>query len=263
MDKIITDLELLTDASEPLTFITDTGFDTVEGLEIIGKLKEALETDKNLLSIAAPQLGIKKRIFCIKFNDVIKTFINPIITKKSNFAIKPETFSSMPGKEILIMRPEEVTVVYYTDEFKYEENKLLGPAARIFDQNAQLLDGVIPNELGLVSDVEKDGSLANCTEEDMQALIDFYKNEFVPRKTALLQEKIKDDPEAKKEYDNLLFTEKVITGQAAIVGRSPSTKAQATAALSIKRAGQTNTAYQNAQRAKIANKSRKYKGKRK
>jgi hypothetical protein len=29
----------------------------------------------------------------------------------------------MPGKEILITRPEELTVVYYTEDFKYEENK--------------------------------------------------------------------------------------------------------------------------------------------
>ena len=40
----------------------------------------------------------------------------------------------MPGKEI-IARPEEITVVYYTDDFKYEENKLVGPAAAIFDQH--------------------------------------------------------------------------------------------------------------------------------
>ena len=48
----------------------------------------------------------------------------------------------MPGQEILITRPEEITIVYYNDEFKYEENKLLGAAARLFDQSAQLLESL-------------------------------------------------------------------------------------------------------------------------
>lgn len=258
MDTIITDLKTLASASEPLTFITDKGIEKEEGEDIIKRLKDVLEADKNLLSIAAPQIGINKRIFCIKFNDVIKTFINPIVTKKSNFKIKPETCSSMPGKEIVIIRPEELTVVYYTDEFKYEENKLLGPAARIFDQNAQLLDGLLPNGLGMVSDVEKDGPLSDCTEEDMEAILDFYTNTFYPKKQAALQKLIKEDPELKKAYDNLAFTEKVITGQAAIVAGDPkSTKAQATAALTNKTILENNKQAQRAQMHRNLKKGRK------
>ena len=59
-----------------------------------------LEGDANLMAISAPQIGIEKRIFCIKFNDEIKTFINPIITKKSDYKIVTET-CSMPGKRNL------------------------------------------------------------------------------------------------------------------------------------------------------------------
>ena len=64
MDTIITDLETLASASEPLTFITDKGIEKEEGEDIIKRLKDVLEADKNLLSIAAPQIGINKRIFC-------------------------------------------------------------------------------------------------------------------------------------------------------------------------------------------------------
>jgi peptide deformylase len=216
MVEIIKDLEKLTTPATPLQFLTDQGVEKEEGLEIIGKIKEAMDADSTILALAAPQIGIDSRIFCIRFDDQIKTFINPIVTKKSKYEIKPETFASMPGKEILITRPEELTVVYYTEEFKYEENKLLGAAARLFDQHCQLLDGVTPAELGLVSDVETDGSLADLSDEEIAQVTDIYK-QFIKAKSAALQSEIEKDPELEKAYKQLKFTEKVITGEALVI----------------------------------------------
>ena len=245
MSQIITDLTKLNEAAKPLAFLTEAGPQKEEGTEIISKIKEVLEADKTLLALSAPQIGINSRIFCIRFNEVIKTFINPVVTKKSNYAIRPETFASMPGKEILITRPEELTVVYYTEEFKYEENKLLGAAARIFDQHCQLLDGVTPEHLGLVSDVETDGSLADLTEEEITQVTEIYK-QFIKAKTEALQKEIAENPEVEKAYKSLQFTEKVINGKAAIISGdgSPETKkkAQAVAALSLKGMQQQNKA---------------------
>lgn len=216
MVEIIKDIQALTNPASPLQFLTEQGTEKEEGLEIIGKIKEVMEADSTVLALAAPQIGIDSRIFCIRFNDQIKTFINPIVTKKGKYEIKPETFVSMPGKEILTTRPEEMTVVYYTDEFKYEENKLLGSAARLFDQHCQLLDGVTPAELGLVSDVETDGSLADLSEEEIAQVIDIYK-QFIKAKASALQTEIQQDPELEKAYKQLKFTEKVITGEALVI----------------------------------------------
>lgn len=216
MVEIIKDIQKLTSATKPLQFLTEQGTEKDEGLEIISKIKEVMEADATILALAAPQIGIDSRVFCIRFNDQIKTFINPIVTKKGKYEIKPETFISMPGKEILITRPEELTVVYYTDEFKYEENKLLGAAARLFDQHCQLLDGVTPAELGLVSDVETDGSLADLSEEEIVQVTDIYK-QFIKAKAAALQNEIEKDPDLEKAYKQLKFTEKVITGEALVI----------------------------------------------
>ncbi len=216
MTEIITDIEKLAKAAAPLQFITPQGVETEEGEGIIKALKDTMEADKTLLALAAPQIGIDSRIFCVRFNDTIKTFINPIVTKKANYVIKPETFVSMPGKEILITRPEEVTVVYYTDDFKYEENKLLGIAARLFDQHCQLLDGILPSELGLVSDVAEDGSLADLTEEEATQIMEIYK-QYISVKTETLKKGIKDNPELEAQYKSLSFAEKVINGSAAVV----------------------------------------------
>ena len=214
MEKILTDLEQLAVAAEPLTFLSEEGAKTEEGEEIIAKIKEVLEANPELLGLSAPQIGINKRIFCLRFNDIIKTFINPIITKKQGITFVVETCASMPGKEIVIARPEEVTCVYYNDKFDYEDNKLLGAAASMFDQQAQILDGVYPNELGLVSDIETDGKIEDS---DLEAIIPFYKDTFLPTKLNSMMQTIDSDEESKKAYRYLSFTEGVINGRNVIV----------------------------------------------
>lgn len=244
MAEIIYELDTLRQAAEPLKFVSEAGINKDEGTEIIEKLLEVMNADTSIMAIAAPQIGIDKRIFGIRFSDTIKIFIDPIILKKDNYRIAPETFVSMPGKEILINRPEELTVVYYTSEFKYEENKLLGPAARLFDQQAQLLDGILPDDLGLVSDVKADGSLADLNEEEITELIEFYK-EYVKVKSEAVKQSIADDPELISEYNKLAFSEKVVNGKAAIVAEDGSPlkqKAQAKAALKVKKIEQADRA---------------------
>ena len=260
---MITDLELLRQAAEPLKFISENGIEKEEGAEIISKIKEALEADTNILAIAAPVLGFNKRIFGIKFADSIKIFIDPIITKKNQIRIAPETFVGMPGKEILISRPEEITAVYYTEEFKYEENKLLGAAARLFDQQTQLLDGILPDDLGLVSDVETDGSLADLSESEIAELIEFYK-QYVQLKVSKLQSEIEADPEMSEQYKQLAFTEKVINGKAALVAKDGTelkqqtqNKAQAKAALKIKQITNADKAQNTVQLKQFLNRKGK------
>lgn len=226
MKQIIVDPALLEQPAEPLTFLSETGAKTDEGDEIVKQLKEVLEANPDMLALSAPQIGIAKRIFCLRFNDQIKTFINPIITKKKGITFVVETCASLPGKEIVIARPEEITVVYYNDEFRYEDNKLIGVAASLFDQQAQLLDGVLPSELGLVSDIEADGKIE---EADLETIIPFYRDTFLPTKLNTLQEAIACDADAKKEYDQLKFTEGVINGRIAVVEPEKDSKKRAAA----------------------------------
>ena len=214
MERIITDIETLSTPAEPLTFLTEQGAHKEEGSEIINKIKEIMDANEDLIALSAPQIGINKRIFCLRFNDQLKAFINPIITKKKGLKIVIETCASMPGKEIVIGRPEEVTVVYYNGEFNYEDNKLVGVAASLFDQQAQILDGVLPSELGLVSDIEEDGRIE---EADLAEIIPFYKDTFLPSKLNSLKSAIESDEAVAKEYQHLKFTEGVINGRIAVL----------------------------------------------
>lgn len=217
MKDIIMDLSVLETPAYPLEFLTESGIDDKEGIEIIENIKEVMVANPDIIALAAPQIGYNKRIFCLRFEDTIKAFINPIITKKTGCTITAETFSSLPGKEILIARPEEISAVYYTDAFKYEDNKMLGFAARIFDQQVQLLDGVLPTSLGLVSDIEQDGSIANATEEELNQIIELYKK-FVALKLQAAEAAIEsEDEEAIKQYNQLKFTESVINGRTQVI----------------------------------------------
>ena len=226
MENIIIELEKLAQPAEPLTFLTEQGAKTEEGSEIVAKIKEVMEANPELMALTAPQIGINKRIFCLRFNDQIKTFINPIITKKKGLNIIIETCASMPGKEIVIGRPEEITVVYYNEDFKYEDNKLLGAAASLFDQQAQILDGVLPTELGLVSDIETDGKIE---EADLAEIIPFYKDTFLPSKLACLNKAIESDADATKDFKQLKFTEDVINGRITVVENEAETAKRAKA----------------------------------
>jgi peptide deformylase len=225
MEQIIINPEEL-QPSEPLTFLTEDGAKTDEGKEIVSKLKEVLTENSELLALAAPQIGINKRIFCLRFNDQVKTFINPIITKKKGLNVVIETCASLPGKEVVIGRPEEITVVYYNEDFKYEDNKLIGVAASLFDQQAQILDGVLPSELGLVSDIETDGKIE---EADLVEIIPFYKDTFLPSKLASLNKVIEADEEAVKDFKQLKFTEGVINGRIAVIESEEETAKRAKA----------------------------------
>jgi peptide deformylase len=249
--EIIYDIDVLSVPSEPLTFLTDQGAKTEEGEEIVSKIKEVMNTNTELLALAAPQIGINKRIFCLRFNDQIKTFINPIITKKKGLNIVVETCASMPGKEIVIGRPEEITVVYYNDEFKYEDNKLVGIAASMFDQQAQILDGVLPSELGLVSDVAEDGKIEDG---DLAEIIPFYKDTFLPSKLEGLKQAIDADEEASKAYNQLKFTEGVINGRIAVIEPEEETAKRAKAKKAANKAMlQANRSEAFAQKAAFKN----------
>lgn len=215
MKEIITDLKMLTEPAEQLRFLDDSGTHKEEGDEIVKELKDALAADASIIALSAPQIGIKKRIIGVRFADEIKIFINPIITKKADYKVGVETCASMPGKEILIARPEDITVVYTNGDFKYEDNKFVDYAARILDQQINLLDGVPPAELGLVSDIAEDGSFAELNDEEKAQALDIYK-QFVSAKLQAVKTTLADD-EMHRQYKKMKLAEDVINGRTLII----------------------------------------------
>ena len=79
---------------------------------ILTLLNDMAETmyDANGVRLAAPQVGILKRIVVIDVGDGLIELINPVITYKKGEQINPEGCLSVPGKTGTVARPEKVKV---------------------------------------------------------------------------------------------------------------------------------------------------------
>lgn len=79
---------------------------------ILTLLDDMAETmyDANGVGLAAPQVGILKRIVVIDVGDGLLELINPVITYKKGEQIGPEGCLSVPGKTGTVARPEKVKV---------------------------------------------------------------------------------------------------------------------------------------------------------
>lgn len=79
---------------------------------IITLLDDMAETmyDANGVGLAAPQVGILKRVVVIDVGDGLLELINPVITYKKGEQINPEGCLSVPGKTGTVARPEKVKV---------------------------------------------------------------------------------------------------------------------------------------------------------
>lgn len=244
MKDIILDTTKLLTVSEPFEFLSDNWQEesvVAEMKSVIADLKEILNNTDTIAAISAPQIGINKRVFCIKFNDVIKTFVNPIVKRRSTEKfINVETH--LDGEStVYICRPKEVEVTYFTDEFKVEDNKLLDQAAAVFMQQYNLLDGIVPGNI--LNDILKEKTLIA---DDLPQLVEatysgaglvFSKDDEVPELEEvantlstfidnLFLVKLKDiidncaDEEIKKLAKRFWFEERVILGQTKVIDQA-------------------------------------------
>ncbi len=109
-------------------------------------LRDMAETmyRENGVGLAAPQIGIKRRLVVIDVGDGLMEFVNPEITHLSEETVgMVEGCLSVPGKRGYVVRPEKVTVKAQDrkgDFFTVEADGLL---ARCLQHEIDHLDGVL------------------------------------------------------------------------------------------------------------------------
>ena len=96
-------------------------------------IKDMFETmyDADGVGLAAPQVGILKRLFVIDIGDGPLVFINPEILETSGKQIDDEGCLSLPGKMEEVMRPNYVrarAINEKGEEFEIEAEELLARA---------------------------------------------------------------------------------------------------------------------------------------
>lgn len=180
---------------------------------LINDLKDTLKANKDLVALAAPQIGKKERVFAIKFADGdIRAFINPAIVRTNNMHLSREKAIGLNDEEeYIVPRADEVFATYQTPDMmadKCDMNKFTGAVAEVFQQMNDLLNGVLLEDIGLIVLPEFD----NASDEEKQEIISMYLDSLGARKD-LIEEMINKDPDAKNMNKAIEFMTKLQLGE--------------------------------------------------
>lgn len=198
------DLTKLSQRSEEVNILKEYKHVT----DVVSDLKDTIRNNKNLTALSASQLGYFDRIFCINFNNDIRAFVNPVITKAEGLKFVREKSPSIPDKEYIVPRSESVYAIYQKPDGTTESNKFEGPVAETFQHQLDMLDGVLISDFGL--EILSEFDLA--TDEEKETLIKEYIK-FLKRKEKKLNKEIDSDPDLKKILDGARFINAVAKGE--------------------------------------------------
>lgn len=204
MKEIVTDIDQLSIRCEEI----DVRKENQLMREIIVELKDTIRNTPNSVGLAANQIGYNKRIFCINFSGDIRSFINPIITEVKGFGLSREGCLSLPGKEYIRPRHNEISVVYQTPLGKTESRKLIGRAAEVFQHELDHLDGLLLSDIGF----EIPENYDSLSEDDKAKLIQRYMDSL-DIKQKQIHEEINADKDLKETEEAIDFMKAVQSGQ--------------------------------------------------
>lgn len=114
--------------------------------KILTLLDDMVDTmyDKDGVGLAAPQIGILKRLVVIQVDDEnLYKMINPKITKSSGEAIEAEACLSVPDRRGEVLRPTNVTVEYTDINGELQTLEAEGLLARCACHEIDHLDGIL------------------------------------------------------------------------------------------------------------------------
>ena len=105
--------------------------------------REGLRARKRaeILGLAAPQVGILKRVVVIDIGDGPLVMINPRVVREEGSQTGDEGCLSIPGKAGQVTRPNDVTVRYMDENEEYYELDGTELLARAICHECEHLDG--------------------------------------------------------------------------------------------------------------------------
>lgn len=209
--EYITNIDELSDSSLEVDFDTDKKRIS----EIVEKLKYRISKD-NLIAISAPQIGEKVRIFCIRFTtkqngktfDKVHTFVNPVIVGMKGFVLDREKDISLPDREFIIARNNDINVMFQTEKGESVEHKFSGKIAAFIQLMVDHLDGILLTDMGL----EIDHLFDEATDEERNELLKAY-TEWIESYQKKLTSDIEEDKELSSMNDAIKFIQSVRSGE--------------------------------------------------
>ena len=109
---------------------------------LLDDMKDTLRVESGV-GLAAPQVGVLRRIAIVDYEDQYFELINPEIVSSSGEIIEDEGCLSVPGTRGTVMRPGHIKVSYTDRDGKEHLEEYDGIVARIFCHELDHLDGVL------------------------------------------------------------------------------------------------------------------------
>ncbi len=126
-------------------------------LELLDDMKDTLYGCGNGVGLAAPQVGILKRIVVIDVGEGLIELINPVIVEQEGEQNEAEGCLSIPGVYGRVKRPARVVVEYLNRKGKKMRKEGTGLLAICFCHELDHLDGILfDDKINEYIEVEKD-----------------------------------------------------------------------------------------------------------
>lgn len=137
-------LDIIKLGDERLRIVSDDIHDIDESvLKLIKNMKDTLKKSKGV-GLAAPQVGVNKRLILVKPQEDVYVFINPIFTFKSkNCASDKEGCLSIPGEFVNVKRSKDVDIEFMGEDGDYYKVSAKDFFARIIQHEIDHLDGIL------------------------------------------------------------------------------------------------------------------------
>ena len=119
--------------------VTDFGAKTHQ---LLDDMKDTLKKTGGV-GLAAPQVGVLRRIFIVDYENIFLECINPVISGAKGKEIDREGCLSVTGKYGDVERPTKLTLSYFDRNGNPKKLKAEGYIARIICHENDHLDGIL------------------------------------------------------------------------------------------------------------------------
>ena len=117
--------------------------------DLVLDMKATLRSTENGVGLAAPQVGVHKRVFVVSLNDKEPpmVFVNPLLSKVKGTTAFTEECLSIPGFKAPVTRPKMLTVIAQRIDGVSFRLKFRGFMARVICHEYDHLDGILIDDL--------------------------------------------------------------------------------------------------------------------
>jgi peptide deformylase len=129
---------------DPVLRVKAKDVEDFKGIGTLVKEMAGIMYESNGIGLAAPQVGVSKRILIIDVGDGLREFINPRITQRAAKKTKMEEGClSVPGVGVTVWRPERIKLKAFDADGEPFTEEYKGLAARAVQHECDHLDGKV------------------------------------------------------------------------------------------------------------------------